>query len=177
MTAPHLRPATTADIESLCALGARTFRATYAEMSDPAEVDDYARTHFTPAKVSAWLAAPGACTVIASTGQGDAGYAHLRHAPVPACVADRTAMELSRLYLLPSAQGRGLGAALLHRMLDEAAARSAHSIWLGAYDRNLKALAFYEARGFRRVGTHDFEFGGRVYADPVLVRPVAPLPA
>jgi GNAT superfamily N-acetyltransferase len=88
-------------------------------------------------------------------------------------VADRKAVELSRLYLLASAQGGGVGSALIAAALDAAVALGGKTVWLGAYDRNVKALAFYARRGFARVGAHEFEFGGRIYADPVLTRGLA----
>ena len=175
MTPPLIRPATKADIPLLCRLGATTFRETYSPISDPAEVDDYAETHFTPDKVQAWLARDDARTLLAFTGDlGDtaAGYAHVRRAPVPACVADREAVELNRLYLLASAQGGGVGGALIAAAFDAIVALGGRSVWLGAYDRNVKALAFYARRGFVQVGSHAFEFGGQVYADPVFTRAI-----
>ena len=173
MTRPTLRPATAADVDVLCRLGAATFRETYRAISDPGEVDEYADAHFTADKVAAWFARPCARTLLAFVDDAPAGYAHLRHAKVPACVADRQAIELSRLYLLATAQGTGLGSAMMGAVLAQAAELEAQTVWLGAYDRNAKALAFYARHGFAQVGTHEFEFGGRLYADPVLTRPVA----
>ena len=169
---PLIRLATVEDVPVLCRLGAATFRETYRAISDPREVDDYADEHFTPDKVEAWFRKPCARTLLAFAGDAPVGYAHLRHARVPACVADRKAIELSRLYLLATAQGTGLGGALMAAAFAQAAELEAKTVWLGAYDRNAKALAFYARRGFTRVGTHEFEFGGQIYADPVLTRPV-----
>ncbi|MGN6525138.1 MAG: GNAT family N-acetyltransferase [Burkholderiaceae bacterium] len=176
MPAIALRPATAADIPLLGELGARTFRETYASISDPAEVDEYAATHFTAAKVAGWLATPASVTLLATLDGAPAGYAHVRRGTPAACVPDRGAAELSRLYLLASAQGRGAGAALMRRALAEAAALGARTLWLGVYDRNVKAVRFYEAWGFAQVGTHAFEFGGRVYADPVMARAIGDAP-
>jgi len=172
VTKPLIRPATLADVPLLCRLGAATFRETYTPISIAREVDDYADTHFAADKVEAWFRRPGARTLIASLDDMPVGYAHLRSAKVPACVADRKAVELSRLYLLASAQGAGVGGALIAAAIDEIAALGGRTVWLGAYDRNVKALAFYARRGFVRVGTHAFEFGGQVHADPVFTRPV-----
>lgn len=173
MTAPLIRPATPDDVDALCRLGAATFRETYRTISDPREVDDYADEHFTPAKVQAWLLRPRARTLLAHAHGLPVGYAHVRAVEPPACVADRHAVELSRLYLLASAQGAGLGGALIAAAIAQAAALGARTVWLGAYDRNVKALDFYARRGFVRAGTHEFEFGGRIHHDPVLTRPVA----
>jgi GNAT superfamily N-acetyltransferase len=167
-----IRNATVDDVDTLCRLGAATFRETYRTISDPREVDEYADEHFTPAKVAAWFSRPCARTLLAFVGESPVGYAHVRSAKVPACVSDRKAVELSRLYLLASAQGSGVGGALIEAALGAIAALGGRTVWLGAYDRNVKALAFYARRGFVQVGTHEFEFGGQVYADPVLTRRV-----
>jgi GNAT superfamily N-acetyltransferase len=167
-----IRPATVDDVDILCHLGAATFRETYRTISDPGEVDEYAAEHFTAAKVGAWFSRPCARTLLAFVGGSPVGYAHVRNAKVPACVGDRKAVELSRLYLLASAQGTGVGGALIEAALEAIAALGGETVWLGAYDRNVKALAFYARRGFMQVGTHEFEFGGQVYADPVLTRRV-----
>ena len=165
-----IRHATIDDVSTLCALGAATFRETYTPISDPQEVADHADTHFTPAQVRDWLARTDARTLLALVDDEPVGYAHVRRAPVPACVADRAAVELARLYLLASAQGGGVGRALIAAALAEIAALGGRTAWLGAYDRNLKALAFYAGRGFVQVGTHAFEFAGQIYADPVFTR-------
>jgi GNAT superfamily N-acetyltransferase len=172
VTAPLIRPATLADVDVLCRLGAATFRETYRTISDPREVDEYADEHFTPDRVQGWFRRPCARTLLASVAGEPVGYAHVRSAKVPDCVADRKAVELSRLYLLASAQGTGLGGALIAAAIAEAAELGGRTVWLGAYDRNAKALAFYARRGFVRAGTHEFEFGGRIHHDPVLTRPV-----
>ena len=173
MTTPTIRHATLADVATLCRLGTTTFRETYRTISDPAQVDDYADEHFTAARVETWFARPCTRTLIASVGDAAVGYAHVRSAKVPACVSDRNAVELSRLYLLASAQGTGTGAALLAAALAAIRDLGGATVWLGAYDRNVKALAFYARRGFVQVGTHEFEFGGQIHADPVLTRRVA----
>ena len=172
MTTPLIRHATVEDIDILCRLGAATFRETYRPISVPREVDDYADAHFTPAKVESWLRRPDARTLLLFAAGEAVGYAHVRHAPVPDCVADREAVELSRMYLLASAQGSGLGAALMDAALAQIAALGGRTVWLGAYDRNVKALTFYARRGFVHVGAHAFEFGGQIHADPVLTRAV-----
>jgi len=173
---PLIRLATLDDVALLCALGAATFRETYRAISDPREVDEYADEHFTPDRVTHWFREPCARTLLAVAGGTPVGYAHLRQARVPACVADRQAIELSRLYLLGTAQGSGLGSAMMAAVLAQAAALEARSVWLGAYDRNVRALAFYARHGFTRVGTHEFEFERRIHHDPVLTRPVVLAP-
>ena len=170
MTTSLIRPATVADVPLLCQLGGGTFRETYRTTTDLAQLDDYVATHFSPERVEAWFRQPRTATLVAQAGGTPVGYAHVRGAEVPACVSDRQAVELSRLYLLASAQGTGLGSVLLAAALEAIGALGGRTVWLGAYDRNHRALAFYEKHRFARVGTHEFEFGGQVHADLVLTR-------
>jgi ribosomal protein S18 acetylase RimI-like enzyme len=49
-----------------------------------------------------------------------------------------------------------------------ARARQCKTIWLGVYDRNVRALEFYRKFGFTQVGGKEFTFGGRIYIDPIM---------
>jgi len=163
-----IRPASPADVERLCAVAARTFRETYRPISDPGEVEDYVRGAFTPEAVGAWLREPDAHTLLALVGSEAVGYARVRRGATPAGVDGPEPVELVRLYVDASMHGRGVGAALMRACMESARALGARTIWLGAYEENRRALAFYADWGFVPAGTRAFEFGGRIYADPVL---------
>jgi ribosomal protein S18 acetylase RimI-like enzyme len=167
-----IRPAVPADVERLCALAVHTFRQTYRGLSDPDEIEDYVRTAFAPDAVGAWLRETASRTLLALLDSQVAGYARVRRSIPPACVEGPEPAELARLYLDASAHGKGHGAAMMRACMAEARALGAQTIWLSAYDRNRRALEFYAAWEFVVVGTRPFEFGGRLYADPVLQRAV-----
>ena len=59
--------------------------------------------------------------------------------------------HLDHLYVLPGLYGRGVGSALLAR----AKALSPGRLRLFTFQRNVRARAFYEARGFAVVDTND----------------------
>jgi ribosomal protein S18 acetylase RimI-like enzyme len=46
-------------------------------------------------------------------------------------------------------------------------------MWLGVWEENARALAFYGKWGFRRVGTHAYVFGGIEYEDLVMAKSIA----
>ena len=61
----------------------------------------------------------------------------------------------------------------MQRCLDEAAARDQRTIWLGVWERNARAIAFYRRWDFADVGSQSFQLGGDLQSDRVMVRRVA----
>lgn len=90
----------------------------------------------------------------------------------PPCVTGPAPLELSRLYLRVDTIGTGLGADFMRALHDEARRRGSRTLWLVVYSGNDKARAFYRRWGFADVGFTDFQFGGKVYSDPVMAAPV-----
>ena len=45
-------------------------------------------------------------------------------------------------------------------------------VWLGVWERNARAQAFYGKYGFRPVGTHVFMFGDEPQTDEIWMRPL-----
>lgn len=168
-----VRPATPADTPALAALAAHAFRETYRALDDPREIQDYIDEHFAPEVLAAGLAEAGAVTLLLVDAQGSlSGYARVRTDPAPECVAGASPVHLDRLYLDPSRKRGGLGTRLMDAVLDWARAHDRHTIWLGVDHRNAAARAFYARHGFTDVGIRQFLFGGRLYDDPVMARPV-----
>jgi GNAT superfamily N-acetyltransferase len=165
-----IRRASPGDALQLRDLAESTFRGAYGAVSDPVEIANYIATHFTLEGVAARLEDPASLFYLAMLGDRAVGYAELRDEPPPDCVTGRKPVQLSRIYLEQSEIGRGVGAALMKACLEEASRRGCDTIWLSVWDQNHRALAFYDAWGFRNVGTWEFDFGGTIYHDPVMVK-------
>ncbi|MFG6416321.1 GNAT family N-acetyltransferase [Roseateles sp. DC23W] len=167
-----IRPASPQDSALLAQFAAQAFTDTYRGLDDEQEIADYVAEHFPPEVLAAVIADPACTTLLAWLGDELAGYAVLRAKPAPACVSGPAPLQLWRLYLGQRFIGRGLGAQLMATVQAQAQQRGAQTLWLGVYDRNVRAVAFYERFGFAQVGTSEFLFGGRVYSDPIYAAPV-----
>lgn len=156
----HVVRARPADAVRLAAFGRRVFHAAFAAGNDPADLDTYIASAYTPEAQAGELADANVTTLLA---QDDAGvllaFAQVRTAAVPACVDDATAVELWRFYVDQAWHGRGVAATLMAAACDEARARGARTVWLGVWEHNPRAKAFYAKCGFTPVGTHVFVFG------------------
>ncbi|MFG6432485.1 GNAT family N-acetyltransferase [Roseateles sp. LYH14W] len=175
-TTPHIRHATVDDAAALASFAARAFADTYLGLDDPQEIADYCAEHFQPEVMAGVIRDPACATLLVWVGEQLAGYAILRDTPPPGCVTAPQPLQLWRLYLGQGFIGQGLGARLMAEVHEQARRRGARTLWLGVYDRNVRAVEFYGRFGFVQVGTSQFLFGGRYYADPIYAAAVKESP-
>jgi GNAT superfamily N-acetyltransferase len=67
---------------------------------------------------------------------------------------------LWKLYVLPTAQGHGVGTALLNDVLDRARADGEQAVRLEYLDGNHRAAGFYQSQGFQPLGRQSDPDGG-----------------
>ena len=173
----HVRAAAVADAVPLSRLAASTFRETFERDNTPEDMERYLAEAFSPGLQAAEIDDPlGVMLLAECVGEsGDAemvGYAHLLSGPVPQAVTGPTPLELKRLYVARAWHGRRVAQALMDAALIAARRRGAQTMWLGVWERNARALAFYTRYGFTRVGEHTFMLGDDAQTDWVFSRPL-----
>lgn len=173
-----IRRAILADATALSALGATTFNETFESENTSEDMAAYLSEAFTPARQRAEIADPASIVLVAEqlTGSGGGalvGYAHVVEGPVPDAVNGPAPMELKRLYVARAWHGQGVAQGLMDAAIDAARARGARTLWLGVWERNPRAIAFYGKYGFTRVGEHTFVLGTDAQTDWLLARPLA----
>ncbi|MGB7622860.1 MAG: GNAT family N-acetyltransferase [Terriglobia bacterium] len=167
---PEIRRGTVDDAPLLAEFGAHTFCDTFAADNTPEDMAAYLASSFSPEKQAAELAEPQVTFFIAEFNGAAAGYAQLRASQAPACLTDPRAIELVRMYVLRDWFGRGVGEALMGACIDAARQAGYHSMWLGVWERNGRAQAFYCKWGFRVVGRHVFQLGSDPQTDFLMER-------
>ena len=168
LTVEAIRPARRSDAAALAALAERSFRATFATGSSIEHMQRHCERSYGETMQAAEIADAQLCTLLAYRGAELAGFAQLRlQGPAPACV-DAPAMELQRLYVDAPWHGQGVAAALMRELLALAAHKRGARVWLGVWEYNPRAIAFYAKFGFCVVGAHDFDLGGDLQRDLVM---------
>ena len=167
-----IRPATTADAPLLAKFGARAFTAAFAAGNAPEDMAAYLTEAFSPALQQAELADPASHFLIVEAAGVTVGYAHLKAGSAEAEVTGTNPIELVRIYTDPERIGQGIGAALMTACLEVARQGDHDVIWLGVWEKNHRAQAFYQRWGFERVGTHVFQLGADAQTDWILERQV-----
>lgn len=170
----RIRPARRDDLDVLAELAALTFRDAFAGDNAPADVNAYVSASFSTERLRAEFADARNRFLLAFFGDTGPpiGYAKLRTGRADPSVQGPAPIELERLYVARSAIGRGIGAALMRACLDSAGRTGHGTLWLGVWERNARAIAFYERWGFEVVGDHVFRLGADEQTDLIMERPV-----
>jgi ribosomal protein S18 acetylase RimI-like enzyme len=170
----QIRPAVPEDAPALAVLGERTFRDTFTADNSPDDIAAHVAATYSPVRQASEITDSRRSTLVAATDMGELiGFAQLLAGEIPPVVTGPAPIELLRLYVDRGYHGQGVAQALMAAALEEAADRGALTIWLGVWERNPRAIAFYRKWSFEDVGSHEFLLGRDRQTDRVMVRPVA----
>ncbi len=169
-----LRQGVAVDLALLADLSVRTFREAFESFYATEDFEDFLQGAFNAEKLRKELADP-ACTFLFAELEGEpVGYALVREGPPEPCVQGPDPIELVRIYALQKAVGKGVGPALMEACIRIAKEKGAKTLWLGVWENNPRALAFYARQGFVDVGFHTFLVGSQVDVDRILVKDLGP---
>lgn len=170
---PHIRRAHADDAATIAALGARLFVQAYGDAMDADDVATYLRATYGEAQQAAELREAGTAVWLARAPDGEpAGFAMLRRRPLPLADASPNGAELARIYVDRDWQGHRLGALLFGAAVSEARALGADLLWLSVWQRNPRAIAFYQHLGLRVVGEAEFVVGRDRQRDHLMALPL-----
>jgi len=164
------RPCTPADVDALSEFSRRTYYETFAHMNTAENMEAYLTASFDKEKLRKELQNPDSSFYFLYAGWVLSGYLKVNEAPAQTDINDEQSLEIERLYVAKESQSSGLGRELMRRALDIAYARKKSYVWLGVWEKNEKAILFYEKNGFYQIGTHSFIMGEEEQTDFIMRR-------
>jgi GNAT superfamily N-acetyltransferase len=164
MSEIKIRRAAIEDAEMLAKLSYRTFYdAFHAHPKNaPDDLADYMEKAFSGEQTRRELAEEKSIFLVAEIEGETAGYAKIMIGAIEDGITAGTPCELNRLYSHQKFLGKGVGARLMEECFRIAKENDCDVMWLGVWEFNPRAQAFYKKCGFREVGRHIFQLG----ADP-----------
>jgi len=145
----------------------------FGAVNEPENMRDYLSHAFSVAEQRRELADSERATFIAVDSIGTPiGYAMVRRNRPAAGVAGVAPGELQRIYVDNQWHGRGVGDALMARCVEQAQAWECDTFWLGVWQENPRAIAFYRRAGFETVGVQTFTLGRDIQHDFIMARPL-----
>ena len=163
-----IRRARSGDAAALAELAERTFRDTFTVGNDPADMTLHCAASFGPEVQAREIVDPDWVTIVADDHGLLRGFAQLRPGSPKDCVAAERPSELYRRYGEGRWHGRGIAQQLRGGVMRSAARAGSDRLWLGVWEQNLRALAFYRKYGFEVVGDHVFQFGTDAQTDLIM---------
>ena len=160
-----IRIATIDDAETLTELAWRTFHDAFSSMNSPENMEAYTRGKFTLQEFSAQIDDPRATFLVAEIEATPVAYAKLYDGEVPACVSGLAPVEIERFYVDRQYHGKGHAQTLMQVCLDRARQSSHETVYLSVWEKNHRAIAFYQKYGFEIVGSHEFQLGDETQND------------
>lgn len=154
----------------LAQLAERFFRDTFGTLNTAEDMDVHARKHYGPDKQLRELEDPSLGYLIAEVDGKAAGFAMIGEPRSESCARFERPVELFRFYIDNEWHGKGIAVPLMQECYAEARARGGRTVCLNVWQKNPRAIRFYEKVGYRIEGTQPYVLGNDVQTDWVMVR-------
>jgi ribosomal protein S18 acetylase RimI-like enzyme len=154
------------DLEDVRRITWETWVATYAAFIPEHDLRRYLDEHYTVQALEELMASKFFRGLLAVERDIALGYAKVQFHP------DDGRCYLSSLYVIPTAQGKGVGKGLLERAESIAREFGVDEIWLGVMVQNVQALDWYTRLGFSFVHEEPFTMGNTTVRHRIGYRPI-----
>ncbi|WP_320163502.1 GNAT family N-acetyltransferase [uncultured Trichococcus sp.] len=158
------------DLADLQAIGIETFTDTFAAYNTPEDMQAYLDKAYDPEKLKAELSTEGSTFYFLYDDEELAGYMKVNVAAALTEEMGADSLEVERIYIRPAFKRKGLGRFLIDKAIEIARGQDKNLIWLGVWEHNVNAIAFYEKMGFVRTGAHSFFMGDDEQTDFIMTK-------
>jgi ribosomal protein S18 acetylase RimI-like enzyme len=165
----RIRHASLSYKEVLAAVGIQTFRETFEHVNSAEDMKAYLDKSFNDAQLENELKEEGSVFLLAYEAEQPVGYARLRTSHNHENKEDEDTIEIERIYVLQSQLGKSTGRKLMETSVAYAKTKKCVSVWLGVWEKNQRAIRFYQKWGFEQFSSHVFMLGTDAQTD-VLMR-------
>jgi ribosomal protein S18 acetylase RimI-like enzyme len=169
-----IRRAEIEDAEMLAELSYKTFWDAFAEHPEnaPEDMANYMEKAFNVETIRAELDEKDSIFIIAEIENEAAGYAKITLGAIEDGISAEKPIELNRLYSHQKFLGKGVGARLMDECFQFAKENNCDVMWLGVWEFNPRAQAFYRKYGFYKVGKHIFQLGSDSQTDLLMQKEI-----
>lgn len=154
------------DLQSICRI---TFEETYSWYNTAENMAYYLNHHFSIDTLRAEIESVASHYYLLCLNRDAIGYMKLNFGYNHSGVKDATSVEIERIYVLKQHHGKGLGQMLCNEAIKISKGLKLSYIWLGVWEKNPRAMAFYRKNSFKAVGTHIFKLGSDEQLDHLMV--------
>lgn len=155
----EIRKVTLNDIQTLQQIGTKTFAETFSDSNSEDNMVKYLTERFSLEKLSEEVSDLGSHFYFAQLNGQVIGYLKLNTGASQTELADDKALEIERIYVLGTYHGKKVGQLLYEKAIQVAGELNSTYVWLGVWEKNPRAIRFYEKNGFTVFDKHIFKLG------------------
>ena len=156
--------------ELIADLSRDTFYETFASENSEDDMEKFMKEQFTKGKLMMEVGRKEFLFYLAKFGGEPAGYLKLRIDSKPKGLPSSRPLEIARIYVKKIFIGKKIGAALMDKAIEVAKEKGNDVLWLGVWERNETALAFFNKYGFEKFGDTDFLLGNDLQRDWLMMK-------
>ena len=160
-----INSATLQDINILQEIGRTTFLETFAAVNSEQDMKAYLEQSFSIEKLTAELENKDSQIYFVWFADQVIGYLKINLRQAQTEKLDHDALEIERIYVLKEFHGQKVGQLLFQHAIEIAYQMKATYVWLGVWEENHRALAFYQKNGFVTFDKHIFKLGSDEQTD------------
>ncbi|MEO3944840.1 GNAT family N-acetyltransferase [Gorillibacterium sp. CAU 1737] len=156
------------EVTALQEISRETFQETFQDQNTPANMATYMEKAYNREQLEKELSNVHSEFYFLYVGEQRAGYLKLNIMDAQSEAMGIDALEVERIYIRSDFHKQGLGKYLLNRAVEIARERDKKKVWLGVWEKNENALAFYKKMKFVPTGAHSFVMGDEEQTDIIM---------
>ena len=167
-----IKRCTQKDLSELQAISITTFTETFKDQNSPEHLHAYLKKAYDIKQLEQEVANPSSQFFFVYFNDDVAGYLKVNTDDAQTEAIGNDSLEVERIYVKKTFQKHGLGKLLLNKAFEIALEKQKKSIWLGVWEANENAIAFYQKKGFVQTGSHSFFMGDDEQVDLIMVKTI-----
>ncbi len=158
------------DLPKLLEISYETFNETFKNQNSPENIKAYLERAFNLKQLEKELSNISSQFFFVYLNNEVAGYLKININDAQSEEMSDESLEIERIYIKRKFQKHGLGMYLLNKAIEIAMEFNKKKIWLGVWEKNEYAIAFYEKMGFVQTGSHSFYMGNEEQVDFIMTK-------
>lgn len=166
----NIKKCTLEELHTLQEISYETFNETFKHQNSPENMNAYLERAFNLKQLEKELSNISSQFFFVYFKNEVAGYLKVNTNDAQSEEMGNESLEIERIYIKNKFQKHGIGKYLLNKAMEIAMERNKKEIWLGVWEKNENAIAFYKKMGFVQTGTHSFYMGDEEQIDFIMTK-------
>ncbi|MCY8612533.1 GNAT family N-acetyltransferase [Bacillus haynesii] len=166
----NIKRCTLEDLHKLQDICYETFNETFKHQNSPENMKAYLEMAFNLKQLEKELSNSSSQFFFVYCNNEAAGYLKVNINEAQSEKMGDESLEIERIYIKSKFQKHGLGKYLFNKALEIAKELNKKKIWLGVWEKNENAIAFYKKMGFVQTDAHSFYMGDEEQTDFIMTK-------